>query len=91
MTFGEMIEAMRARLTSRGTSENFGRLVKMGIHSNLGYMNEKEVLEAVDFLKMRFWSASALGDRLNPLEALGVHLLIESAHLYDEIAPKETA
>lgn len=86
MTFGEMFETMRARLTSRGTGKPFGRIVKMGIHSNHGYMNEKEVLEAVDFFERRALTAAALGDKLNPLEALGAQLLIESAHLYDDLS-----
>ena len=86
MTFGEMIQNMRARLTHRGTSENFGRLVKMGIHSNHGYMVEEEIHKAIDFFKQRALTAAALGEKLNPLEALGAQLLIESAHLYDDLS-----
>ena len=86
MTFGDMIETMRCRLTSRGTSPNpEDRIVKMGVFSNHGYMSEKYVQEAVDFLGKRAIIASSLGDKLNPLEKLGLQLLLESSYLYEDL------
>jgi hypothetical protein len=57
----------------------------MGIHSNIGYMEGKPVREAIDFFEKRAVTASALGEKLNPLEALGVILLLESAYLRDGV------
>ncbi len=86
MTFGEMIQTMRERLTSRGRSPNpEDRIVKMGIYSNCSYMSEQKIQEAVEFFAKRAITASTLGEKLNPLEALGVQLLLESAHLYDDL------
>lgn len=86
MTFGEMIQTMRDRLTSRGTrTVPKDRFVKMGVFSNYGYMSEQKIQEAVEFFAKRAITASTLGEKLNPLEALGVQLLLESAHLYDDL------
>jgi hypothetical protein len=80
MTFKELLEQMRARLSPYNeTSEH--KVVKMGIHSNYGYMECKTVQEAIDFFEKRSLSAFAMGEQLNPLEALGAMLLLESAYL----------
>jgi hypothetical protein len=82
MTFKELLDQMRARLSPYNeTSEH--KIVKMGIHSNYGYMECKTVQEAIDFFEKRSLTAYALGEQLNPLEALGAILLLESAYLRD--------
>lgn len=82
MTFKELLEQMRTRLAPYNeTSEH--KVVKMGIHSNYGYMECKTVEEAIDFFEKRSLAAFALGEQLNPLEALGAILLLESAYLRD--------
>jgi hypothetical protein len=82
MTFKELLEQMRTRLTPYNeTSEH--KVVKMGIHSNYGYMECKTVEEAIDFFEKRSLAAFSLGEQLNPLEALGAILLLESAYLRD--------
>ncbi len=85
MTFKELIEQMRARLSPYNeTSER--KIVKMGVHSNYGYMECKIVQEAIDFFENRSLTVYALGEQLNPLEALealGAILLLESAYLRD--------
>lgn len=83
MTFKEMLEQMRARLSPYNeTSEH--KVVKMGIHSNYGYMSCQTVQEAIDYFEKRSIDSYALGEKLNPLEALGAILLLESAYLLDE-------
>lgn len=84
MNFAELLQQMRENLTPHNP-EWVNRadydIVKMGIHSNHGYMEGKTVREAIDFFENRAATAYALGEKLNPLEALGVILLLESAHL----------
>jgi hypothetical protein len=83
MNFKEMLEQMRARLSPYNkTSEH--KIVKMGIHSNYGYMGCQTVQEAIDCFEKRALISHALGEKLNPLEALGAILLLESAYLRDE-------
>jgi hypothetical protein len=81
MTFGQLLSDMRANLTpfNPGSAD----IVKMGIHSNHGYMEGKTVREAIDCFQERSRTAYALGEKLNPLEQLGAMLLLESAHLRD--------
>lgn len=56
-------------------------IVKMGIHSNHGYMEGETVRSAIDDFEKRAIVAYALGEKLNPLETLGAILLMESAHI----------
>lgn len=82
MTFGELIERMKESL--QPFNPESADIVKMGIHSNHGYMNGKIIREAVDFFLTRSMSAYAVGEKLNPLEALGATLLLESSFLLGE-------
>lgn len=86
MTFKELLQQMRESLAPHNP-EWVNRadydIVKMGIHSNLGYMEGNTVREAIDFFEKRAVTASALGEKLNPLEALGAILLLESSYLRD--------
>ena len=84
MTFKEMVEQMRASLTPPNpewVNRSDYDIVKMVVHSNYGYMEGKTVREAIDFFEKRSLTAFALGEQLNPLEALGAILLLESAYL----------
>jgi hypothetical protein len=81
MTFGELIERMKNNLQPFNPAA--ADIVKMGIHSNHGYMEGKTVREAIDFFEKRAFTAHALEEKLNPLEQLGAMLLLESAHLRD--------
>ena len=83
ITFKELLEQMRARLSPYNEASEY-KVVKMGIHSNYGYMECDTVREAIDYFEKRSISAYALGEKLNPLEALGVILLLESAYLLDK-------
>lgn len=88
MTFAELIQQMRENLTPHNP-EWVNRadydIVKMGIYSNIGYMEGKTIREAIDFFENRAMTASAIGEKLNPLEALGAILLLESAYLRDSV------
>lgn len=81
MTFGELISELRTNLTPLNPER--ADIVKMGIHSNHGYMEGKTVRAAIDSFQERSRTAYALGDKLNPLEQLGAMLLLESAYLRD--------
>jgi len=81
MTFGELIERMKNNLQPFNPAA--ADFVKMGIHSNHGYMESKTVRAAVDCFQERSRTAYALGEKLNPLEQLGAILLLESAYLKD--------
>jgi hypothetical protein len=86
MTFKELLEQMRASLTPfnpEWVNRSDYDIVKMGIHSNYGYMEGKTIREAIDFFEKRSLTAFALNEQLNPLEALGAILLLESAYLRD--------
>lgn len=88
MNFAELLQQMRESLAPHNP-EWVNRadydIVKMGIHSNLGYMEGNTVREAIDFFEKRAVTASALGEKLNPLEALGAILLLESSYLRDGV------
>lgn len=87
ITFKELLEQMRASLTPfnpEWVNRSDYDFVKMGVHSNYGYMEGKTVREAIDHFEKRSISAYALGEKLNPLEALGAILLLESAYLLDK-------
>jgi hypothetical protein len=81
MTFGQLLSDMKANLTP--FNPEMADIVKMGIHSNYGYMEGKTVRAAIDCFQERSRTAYALGEKLNPLEQLGAMLLLESAHLND--------
>jgi hypothetical protein len=81
MTFGELIERMKNNLQPFNPAA--ADIVKMGIHSNYGYMEGKTVRAAIDCFQERSRTAYALGEKLNPLEQLGAMLLLESAYLKD--------
>jgi hypothetical protein len=88
MIFKEFIQHMRNALTPRNpdwVNRADYDIVKMGIHSNHGYMDGATVREAINFFETRSITASSLGEKLNPLESLGAVLLMESAYLMDEI------
>lgn len=86
MTFKELLQQMRTRLTPFNP-EYVNRkdydIVKMGVHSNHGYVEGNTIREAIDFFEKRAVTAAACGEKLNPLEALGAILLLESAYLRD--------
>lgn len=81
LTFGQLLSSMRMNL--KPFNPGAADIVKMGIHSNYGYMEGKTIREAIDFFEKRAFTAHALEEKLNPLEQLGVILLLESAHLRD--------
>jgi hypothetical protein len=86
MTFNDLIIQMRGNLTPHNpewVSRTDYDIVKMGIHSNYGYMEGNTVREAIDFFEKKCMTSHALGEKLNPLEALGAILLLESAYLRD--------
>lgn len=86
MTFKELLDQMRANLTPfnpEWVNRSDYDIVKMGIHSNYGYMEGATVRAAIDFFEKRSLTAYALDEQINPLEALGVILLLESAYLRD--------
>ena len=78
MTDGEFMKALRNKLTPFNPHHD---IIKMGILSNYGYMDGDTVRKAIDCLESRLLASNALGDKLNPLEALGAILLLESANL----------
>jgi hypothetical protein len=87
MKFEEFLQHMREALTPRNPDWPNNKdydIVKMGIHSNHGYMDGETVRKAIDCFEKRSVTAFALGEQLNDLEALGAILLIESAHLMKE-------
>ena len=84
MTLKNLIDKMRSNLTPFNpdwVNRADYDIVKMGMHSDFGYMDGKTVREAIDFFEKRSMTAHALGERLNPLEALGAALLLESAFI----------
>jgi hypothetical protein len=86
MTFKELLEKMRSSLTPFNpeyVNRSDYDIVKMGIHSNYGYMEGETVRDAIDFFEKRSITAFVLDEQLNPLEALGAILLLESAYLRD--------
>jgi hypothetical protein len=64
-------------------------VVKMGIHSNAGYMNGKTVRDAIDDFEKRFKIVSTGLDEFNCLEKIGIILLFESAHIVEQLYKKE--
>jgi hypothetical protein len=83
-SFSELLQQMRESLTPfnpEWVNRKDYDIVKMGIHGNYGYMEGKTVRDAIDFFEKRATVAVALGEPLNPLEALGAILLLESAYL----------
>ena len=84
MTFGELIAQMRTNLTPHNPewiNRSDYDIVKMGIHSNIGYMEGNTIRKAIDCFENRSMIAHATGETLNPLEAIGAILLLESAWL----------
>lgn len=87
MTFGEFLQHMRDALTPPNPEWPNNKdydIVKMGIHSNYGWMDGETVLKAIDCFEKRAITEFGLGEKLNDLEALGAILLIESAYLLKE-------
>lgn len=81
MTFAEMLQAMRECLVPHNPSNPEYQIVKMGVHSNYGYMDKETVHKAIDCFEERAIACDALSEKLNPLESLGLILLLESAYL----------
>lgn len=87
MNFEDFIQRMRESLTPHNpdwpNSKDYD-IVKMGVHSNYGYMDGETVRKAIDCFQKRAMIAFSLGEQLNDLEALGAMLLIESAYLTND-------
>jgi hypothetical protein len=87
MKFEEFLQHMREALTPHNPDWPNNKdcdFVKMGIHSNYGWMDGETVRKAIDCFEKRAVIEFALGEKLNDLEALGAILLIESAYLMKE-------
>ncbi len=87
MKFEDFLQHMRESLTPRNPDWANNKdydIVKMGIHSNHGYMEGGTIRKAIDCFEKRSVTAFTLGEKLNDLEALGAMLLIESSYLMKE-------
>lgn len=87
MNFKEFIDEMKNNLTPHNPewpSNKDYDIVKMGIHSNYGYMNGELIRNGIECFNKRSMEAFALGEKLNDLEALGAILLMESAYMMDK-------
>lgn len=60
-------------------------IVKLDFHHNFGYTSGENVRDAISCFEKRVIECSVLGDKLNPLEALAVRLLLDSAGLTHEL------
>lgn len=60
-------------------------IVQLSFHYNFGYTSGENVRNAITCFEKRTVQCLALGETLNPLEALAVRLLLDSAGLTHEL------
>jgi hypothetical protein len=58
-----------------------GNIVKLEMHSNMGFVTKDYIEKVLDCLDGRFNTCAAGLDVLNPLEKLGLELLLDSAYM----------
>lgn len=72
------MEKLRANLKPHNPGYDH---IKLTFQHNYGYVPDKDVYEALDTLERKLFTAIAGIDGLNPLEKLGLWLLVDSAGL----------
>lgn len=83
-TMRNIIDQLRAELTPRNpdwVNRVDYDIVKMGIHTNYGYMCGDTIRDAIDTLEKRTKVVLCGVDEFNNLEKLGITLLLESAYM----------
>ena len=83
-TMGNLIKELREKLTPHNpdwVNRVDYDIVKMGIHTNYGYMCGDTIRDAIDVLENRAKVVLCGIDEFNNLEKLGIILLLESAYM----------
>lgn len=79
-----LIKELREKLTPRNpdwVNRVDYDIVKMGIHTNYGYMCGDTIRDAIDDLEKRSKAVICGIDEFNQLEKIGIILLLESAYM----------